>query len=325
MALLAVAVISHNTCAHLRACLESIRSEGTVETIVVDHASTDGSIDMVRTEFPWVSLHARLENPGFGAGANLAVASCRAHYVLVLNADSLLQPGALAGLTRAFERLPRSGIVAPRLEHPDGTLQRSLHPRPSPLNLFLEFSPIWRILSRIPILRERNPFTSNHARARRVHWAKGAALAIRRSAFEEVGGFDERFFLYFEDIDLCHRMLQAGWEIRFEPDACIVHVGEASTRRNYTDALEQRFVSMKQFYIKHYSGCSRALALASVDVLVIGRWIRDHIRLRFIREPRRHRDIEQQLAAWQRLLRAPRETGSTVTGQSDGRRASSGG
>jgi len=204
---IAVAIVNYNTREHLRACLATVQSEAPSETIVIDNASSDGSAEMVRAEYPWVTLHANQTNPGYGAAANQAIASCTAEYVLLLNSDTLLQAGALMALSSYLDLHPRAAIVGPRLVEPDGILQASCYPFPTPLNTFLENSTSAFLLGRlirchIPLLRNSYLRTWPHNAARVVPWLKGGALAIRRTAFDAVGGFDESYFMYFEDADL---------------------------------------------------------------------------------------------------------------------------
>lgn len=309
----AIVVVSHNTREHLRACLESICAEGEIETHVVDHASVDGTREMVLRQFPWVALHACPDNPGYAAGANRGMAACRAEHVLLLNADCTLRPLALDVLFGRLERSPQVGVVAPALEDPQGRLQRSVHPRPTPFNLFCELSPIWRLAAFVPGLKQRSPFTSRHDHARAVHWAKGAALAIRRAAFDRAGGFDERFFLYFEDADFCDRVTQAGWEVRFQPEARVIHAHEASTRKRYADAREHRLHSLSQFYRKRYRGSTLRLALASVKLLGAGRWVTEQLR-----PPARPDPLGEEAAAlpavWERLGGGDSEQPASETG-----------
>src|SRR5688572_17909236 len=122
MTAIAVAIVNYNTREHLRACLATVQLEAPSEVVVVDNASSDDSVEMVRTDYPRVMLHANRTNPGYGAAANQAVESCTAKYVLLLNSDTRLQSGALRALSTYLDRHPRAAIVGPRLENPDGTL-----------------------------------------------------------------------------------------------------------------------------------------------------------------------------------------------------------
>lgn len=205
---MAVAVVCHNTRDDLRACLESLRSEAPAEVVVADNGSTDGSAAMVRSEFPEVRLLVDEGNPGYGAAANRAVAATVSPYVLLLNADTRVTPGALRALAAFLDAHPRAGVAGPRLVNPDGTLQVSCFPFIGTLRLMLEKTPAARWLARVPALRDRWLLShSLHDRPREVPWVLGAALALRREAFAAVGGFDPAFFMYAEEIDLCQKDL----------------------------------------------------------------------------------------------------------------------
>jgi GT2 family glycosyltransferase len=300
---MAVAIVNYNTREHLRACLASIGPGAARAVVVVDNASTDGSAAMVREQFPWVALHANEHNPGYGAALNQAVASCDAPYVLLLNSDTLLAPDTVARLTSYLDAHPRAAIAGPRLANPDGTLQASCYHFPTPLQLLLEESTIGRRARHVPLLRERYLRTWSHRAARPVPWVLGAALAIRRAAFDAVGGFDEGYVMYFEEVDLCYRLAAAGWQVHFAPVTTVVHAGGASTAQRRAEMAERFFVSLARFYRRHYSPRRLAAARAIVTGVVAARLARDALRLRGAREAA-HRDrIAENIAAWRRVLR----------------------
>jgi GT2 family glycosyltransferase len=228
--------------------------EAPSETVVVDNASSDGSAEMVRAEYPWVMLHANKTNPGYGAAANQAIASCTAKYVLLLNSDTLLQPWALQALSVHLDLHPRAAVVGPRLVNVDGTLQASCYPFPGTFQWLLDNDTLDQLIRHVPILQNRLLRTWPHTCVRVVPWVKGAALAIRREAFKAVGGFDESFFMYFEETDLCSRLIAAGWQVHFAPVTTVMHVGGASTRQYSTAMTVQYFTGLMQFLHKHYSG-----------------------------------------------------------------------
>ena len=243
---ISVVVVSYNSRELLRACLASTASEGANEVIVIDNASSDGSAEMVADEFPWIRMLRSEQNDGYGAAANLAIASCSAKYVLLLNCDTLLHPGTLQALCEYLDQHPEVAIVGPALVNPDGTPQASCFPFPTPLHTLLRetsLSSVW------------NGSVSNRSPrfAGAVPWVLGAALAIRRHAFESVGGFDRSFFMYFEEVDLCYRLSRAGWQTHFAPSATVTHVGGASTKPLRLAMLSQLYESLCHFYQLHYS------------------------------------------------------------------------
>ena len=291
----AVAIVNYNTVAHLQACLASLQAAGADQIVVKDNGSTDGSLEMVRREFPQVMVHPDRTNLGYGAASNLAVAVCDSPYVVLLNSDTIVPPGTLEALAHYLDTHPRVAIVGPRLHNPDGTLQRSGHCFPRPLTL----RPLIRLL---PVLRDRSLLTWPHDRPREVAWIKGAALAIRRAAFDEVGGFDPAYFMYFEETDLCARLARAGWKIHFTPAAVVVHHGGASTERVRTDMAVQFHFSMRQFYRIHYP----RYRLAQLDTVTRAGMslaiVRDQLRRATTKDPKKRARLAEDIHVWRRLM-----------------------
>ena len=307
MTTIAVVIVNHNTCQHLQACLASIQLERPSEVVVVDNASSDGSVEMVQAVYPWVRLYANRTNPGYGTAANQAIASCTAQYVLLLNSDTLLQLGALEALSSYLDQHRRAAIVGPRLVTLDGTLQPSCYPFPTPLHTLLENSTfaiqLGRLLRRyVPVLRRLYLRTWPHNYARIVPWVKGAAIAIRREAFDAVGGFDESFFMYFEDTDLCYRLEAAGWQVHFAPVTTMVHIGNASTTQYRADMAVQLRASTVQFYQRHSSTIRLAEVVMIVKCLMLAKWIGGTLRLCFTRDASKRIEIAEDINASQRVL-----------------------
>ncbi len=303
MTTIAVVVINYNTCDHMRACLASLHANDAAAVIVVDNASTDGSPEMVREQFPGVTLHANRTNTGYGAAANQAIAACDADYVLLLNSDTLLPRHALPALQDYLDQYPHAAVVGPRLHNVDGTLQASCYPFPTPWHLFLEDSLLGRVAAHIPGLRERYLRTWRHDRARPVPWVLGAALAIRRAAFLAVGGFDPEYFMYFEEIDLCYRLHAAGWQTHFAPVTAITHLGGASTRQHYAEMQYRLFASMQHFYRRHYSGPQLWLLRLCMTPILMARLARDAVRYRRTRDPQQRAQALATLRVRYRMLR----------------------
>ena len=302
LAHMAVVVVNYNTREHLRACLATVQSARPHEVVVVDNASSDGSVEMVRTAYPSVLLHANADNVGYGAAANQAIASCAAPYVLLLNSDTLIPDGTLQALSTYLDTHPRAAIVGPRLVSPDGTLQASCYPFPGTLQWFLDNDELAPLLRYIPILRGWYWRTWSHTSPQIVPWVKGAALAIRRQAFDAVGGFDTSFFMYFEETDLCFRLASANWQVHFTPVASVVHVGEMSTIQRRAEMTVQLVASSMRFCQLHHSRARFATLAIIMRLTILARLLRDSIHLRTVRGASDHSRLAADVAAWQRVL-----------------------
>jgi GT2 family glycosyltransferase len=196
------------------------------ELVVVDNASGDAIATRLSHDVPSARVVASPENRGYGAACNRGARETGRPYLLFLNSDAFTEPGAVEALVAALAADPRAAVVGPRLENPDGTLQPSILRLPTLLRIFWESSGLAALTG--GRLRGHSATREDHSRRREVECVKGAALLVRRAAFEEVGGFDEGFFLYAEESDLCARFGKRGWKILFEPSARVMHRGGAS-------------------------------------------------------------------------------------------------
>lgn len=237
-----------------------------VRIFVRDNASSDGSVEAVSRLVPEADIVAATDNIGFGRGQNTLFERGTAPWILVLNPDAWPQPGAIGALIAAAERHPRAAIVAPRLENPDGTLQHSTHPFPS-VATAASVAFAWK---RISPERADELFlegTWMHDRERKIDWALAAVWLVRREAIEQVGGFDERFFMYAEDLDLAWRMTQAGWEVWFEPTSTFRHVLNVSGEQKFGTARTQAHIgNALSFYVRAH-GILPAVAWWTLNVL----------------------------------------------------------
>ncbi|HZQ02948.1 MAG TPA: glycosyltransferase family 2 protein [Gaiellaceae bacterium] len=219
-----VIVVSFNALPWLERCLESVAG---VETIVVDHGSTDGSVELVRSRFPGVRLVAQA-NRGMGAGNNLGMRIADSRYFFLLNSDAWVVGDAVARLVAFADAHPDTAVVGPRLLNPDRTLQRSVRGFPTVWRLATEYLFLRKLAPRTRLLNPLYVGGFAHDEAREVDWLSGAALLVRREAADAVGLFDEAFFMFGEEADWMYRFHEAGWRVRFTPEAEVVHVGGAS-------------------------------------------------------------------------------------------------
>ena len=258
---LSISLLTWNTKQFLKPCLDSIFS-GTkrigYEVIVVDNGSSDGTAEMLRTEYPRV-IHIRNEkNLGFTAGNNQAIRASRGRYVLILNDDTELREGCLDRMVELMDADPRAGAATMKMFYPDGSLYPSIHQRyPTPLcclcerSFLTELFPASRLVLWLKglyfILDERE-----YARDQPIAWGIGAALMVRREAIERVGTLDEGFFIYFEEIDWCRRMRNAGWTIMYYHVPEIIHHTAKSVVQEYERMTIIWHKSRFYFYRKNY-------------------------------------------------------------------------
>jgi hypothetical protein len=305
---MAVVVVSYNARDDLLLCLRSLQEAVPPATpvIVVDNGSTDGGPALVRTEFPHVALILDPANRGYGAAANLGARQTSLPYLLVLNSDVVLSPGAVDALSDYLDAHPRAGLAGPRLRAPDGTLEPSCHAPLGSLHSVLEKGRVGRALASMPGLGSRwGLLNGPHDRPREVPWVTGAALAIRRSAFDTVGGFEESYFMYAEEADLCWRLRQAGWEVHFAPVTDVIHRGGASTAPIRGLMALQKVRSAIRFYRRHYPAPRAGLLVLGIRTAMLFRYARDAVRLRVAGDPATRSRLAEDLTLWRRALRSP--------------------
>ncbi|HEY8193298.1 MAG TPA: glycosyltransferase family 2 protein [Gaiellaceae bacterium] len=247
MSEVAAVVVTYNGLPHVEQTLESLAG---LETVVVDHGSTDGTVDVVRERFPKVTV-VEQENRGLAAGWNTGIRATSAPYVLVLNSDAWLVGDAAERLVSFAEGIPRAAWVAPRLLNTDGTLQPSVRGFPTPWRLATEYLFLRKLAPRSRLLNSFYGSGFRHDEIREVEFAKGAAFLLRREAFDDVGPFDEAFFLFSEETDWSYRARKAGWRTLFFPEAEAVHVGGASWRRESAMLFREQVRGHLRFLVKH--------------------------------------------------------------------------
>jgi hypothetical protein len=263
----AVVVVTYNAEPWLRRCLESVRD---YPTVVVDHGSTDGSLETARG-FSQVRV-VEQENKGVGAGWNRGLAETTQRYVLLLNADAWVLRDAIDRLCAFADEHAGAALVGPKLLNPDGTLQRSARGFPTPWRLATEFFFLRKLAPRTRALNAFYAANWDHASAREAEWLSGPAMLVRREAIEQVGGLDESFFMFNEESDWQYRMRAAGWEVWLCPDAEVVHVGGGSTKREWGRMFAAQVQSHVRFVRKHQGRSAGELtrALLLVSLLLRG-------------------------------------------------------
>ncbi len=248
---LSIIIVSWNTRDLLLKCLHSIFNHPTgnpLEVWVVDNASSDGSVQMVRESFPQVHLIVNQKNLGFAAANNQAIRHSAGDYLLLLNPDTEVKPSALEELIRFMEDHPKAGAAGPRLLNPDGSLQTSVYPAPT---LSREF---WRLFH----LDSIKPYGSYRMKEwdlttpRVVDVLLGACMILREEALKQVGYLDEDFFMYSEEVDLCYRLKRTGWLCYWVPQAEVVHFGGQSTSQIEGEMFQRLYQSKLLYFRKHH-------------------------------------------------------------------------
>lgn len=253
---LSVLIVSYNVQHLLRRCIASVAEH---EVIVVDNASSDGTVEMVRREFPDIKLIAWEQNRGFSAAVNAGAKLATGDVFLLLNPDAEVPAGAASRMVAAIDANPKAWAMGFRQVDADGNFQLAMGPRPG---LIVE-------LGR-KLLQNRldkgdlalGQLIDRVTQAGPVAWVAGSSLLVRRDAFERVGGFDETFFLYFEDIDFCLRLAQAGGVVYYDPYVTVVHHRGASARRDSGLAAKAYRESQLWFWEKHRGPWTRRLVHA---------------------------------------------------------------
>lgn len=263
-----VAVVSWNTRDLLDRCLRALRPDaeaGRAEVWVVDNGSADGSPALVRERHPWARLVEPGENLGYGRAVNLVAERTASPWLAASNADVALRPGALERLLAAGEADPGAGILAPRLVLPDGSTQHSVWPFPTALvHLMANLGP--RLAPRAAGDRLALRGMWDPDRPRRVPWAVGAFLLIRRRAWDAIGGFDAGQWMSAEDVDFGWRAQAAGWATRYVPAAVADHEESAATGQRWGDDLPIHWQRCSYSWIRRRIGRRRAVTVGLINL-----------------------------------------------------------
>ncbi|MDQ3874662.1 MAG: glycosyltransferase family 2 protein, partial [Actinomycetota bacterium] len=261
-----VIVVTYNALPWLERCLASVSAH---ETIVVDHGSTDGTLELVRERY----RHARLieqENRGLAAGWNTGMRVASGRYFLLLNSDAWVVGDAVERMAAFADERPDAAIVGPRLRNPDGSLQRSVRGFPTLWRLATEYFFLRKLAPRSRTLNAFYAGGFDHDSVREAEFVMGACMLVRRDATEQVGLLDESFFMFSEETDWCYRLRAAGWKIFFFPAAEVVHVGGATWKRDFDPMYREQLRGHLRFLAKHRGAeeaeRARLLLLAALRV-----------------------------------------------------------
>lgn len=225
-----IIIVSYNTAHLLREAVSKVKNAGhglKVECIFVDNASSDESVALIQREFPEDTLIINDINVGFGRANNQALAVAKGRYILLLNTDAFVSTDTLSKTLAYMDCHPRCGILGVRLEGRDGELQPCARYFPTPLNQFLQRTGFHKIFKNVRLIDDMN---WDHATERHCDWVVGCYYLVRKAVIEQVGLFDPRYFLYFEEVDHCFAAKNAGWEVVFYPYTKVVHLGGESAK-----------------------------------------------------------------------------------------------
>jgi GT2 family glycosyltransferase len=286
-----ISIVNWNTRDELRDCLNSAFSQSdsvNLEVFVVDNASSDGSAEMVSGEFAdKVTLIANSDNRGFGAAHNQAIAHSAGRYILVLNPDSLIQDhGVLRRMVSYMDEHCDVGVLGPKILNPDGTLQFSARRFPSMIAGVFRHTAFGRLFPKNRFVRRYLMVDEPHDSTMDVGWVSGCAMMLRREMLDEIGPFDERFFMYCEDVDLCCRAHNiprpdgSHWRVVYFPEVAIYHRIGAASDKNPIPMIKQHHRSMLLYFLKHNS---RSPKILLTPLVLIALWVRTRARASKVR------------------------------------------
>lgn len=292
----AIVVVNYNTRALLLECLASVVASTPgqdIELVVVDNASSDGSGAAVRDAYPQAMVIGNSTNVGFGAACNQGIKATRAPFVLLINSDAQLTGEAFRALCDCLCANGRCGAAGCRMIHPSGVPFVNTRNYLTLLNQAIEQAGIFNWLRARQLRRVYHPVLNDKPVDCSVDWIEGACLMLRRAALDEVGLFDEQFFMYSEDEDLCLRLKQRGWSICFSAAGTAIHHGGASTEKNQYEMLRQFYLSQMLFLRKHHGrGSVLTYQIAMQAVFIVKLFL-----ARLLSQKPRRQEIAQRLSA----------------------------
>jgi len=254
---LSVIIVNYNVKEFLQNLLDSLKKAFhslSTEVIVIDNASDDGSVEIIREKYPWVNLIASEKNLGFGAANNLGLELSKGKYILLINPDTIVREDTLDKMIRFFESTPGAGMAGCKVLNPDGTLQLPCRRGfPGPWTSFTKVTGLSKLFPKSKLFARYNLTYLDENETYEVDAISGAFMFFRREVFETVGGFDPEFFMYGEDLDLCYRTQQAGFKVYYVHDTEIIHYKGESTRRSNLDETRVFYDAMHKFVRKHFS------------------------------------------------------------------------
>ena len=252
---LSIVIVSWNVEKLLQECLSSIyknQGEVTLEVFVVDNASSDNTIDMIKVNFPQVKIINNINNLGFSAANNQGIEQSQGKYILLLNPDTKIIDQALKRAVDFADKNHRIGVLGCKHLNPNLTIQPSVRRLPKLLPIILVFTKLAKILPGLPSLRRYLAKDFDYKITQPAPQVAGSFFLIRRALIEEIGVLDEKFFIWFEEVDYCKRTTQAGWKVWYKADAEIIHYGGQSFKQRFTLKKQLLFFKSAWYYFKKH-------------------------------------------------------------------------
>jgi len=254
---LSLSIVSHNCKEYLGPLLESIRAQNgalSIETLLVDNASSDGSVEMVRSQFPEVDVIANPVGLFFIRATNQNLRRMKGRFVMLLNEDALMTPNSLEPMVQYMETHPDIGALGPRLIGFDGNTQKTSCRQPTFVYAVFQYLFLHTLFPNNPIRRHHIYAGWNHDSIRDVGAVSGMGMLIRREVIDKIGFLDETTLMYNEEIDYCRRIVEAGWKVVYHPDMTIKHYGAAATSKNPPWQIYYMMNDSFLHYFKKYDG-----------------------------------------------------------------------
>ena len=258
---LSIIIVNYKMWQLTRALVESLLQDDlpkSTEIIVVDNNSGDDSVYLLRSDFPEITVIDNPENMGLASGVNTALTQAKGTYSLVLNPDMIAIPGSVSSLVSFMDKNPDVGMAGGKLISPNGKLQYSCYRFYTPLTIVYRRTFLGKTKTGKQAIANFLMKDSDHASEQDVDWLMGACLMVRKKAYEEVGGMDERFFLYFEDVDWCRRFWEKGWRVSYVPQAVFSHYHQRSSEKGallgifFNRTTREHIKSAFKYFIKFF-------------------------------------------------------------------------
>ncbi len=263
---LSVIILTYNVRDLTVSCIRSILAntdltQDNIEIMVVDNASTDNTVEVLRRDFPEVKLVLNSSNLGFSNGNNEGLKVAQGKYLLLLNSDTEVQAGALHELIKFMNEHPEAGACGPQLLNQDGTIQPSGRSLPTLWSIFVGMTHLYRLWKKDFYLEKGR----DYSKVKRVGEVSGAALLVRKSVYDQLGGFDPKLFIYYEDVDWCKRIGDAGYAVYYVPDSKIMHLWQRITKVISDRSYKASQDSLRYYFKKHHG----SIALVIIQLLLI--------------------------------------------------------